>query len=107
MVAGAYVVAKREFAGNWEYMLDEALFTAPPHPAWSGGIDQPGRQVGRSWFAHAHAAAGGDDKTPGNMFVPIDRLLPVLGDLISDGRVAGPGAAVARVSTTSCAGVDS
>src|SRR5262249_56092384 len=36
MVAGAYVVAKREFAGSWEYMLEEALFTAPPHPAWSG-----------------------------------------------------------------------
>ena len=30
MVAGAYVVAKREFAGSWEYLLDEALFTAPP-----------------------------------------------------------------------------
>jgi len=36
MVAGAYVVAKREFAGSWEYMLEDALFTAPPHPAWSG-----------------------------------------------------------------------
>src|ERR1700756_2995296 len=31
-----HVVAKREFAGNWEYLLDEAIFTAPPHPAWSG-----------------------------------------------------------------------
>ena len=93
MVAGAYVVAKREFAGNWEYMLDEALFTAPPHPAWSGAaIDQPGRQV-RSKIGSLIVgdAAGGSDKTPGSMFVPIDRLLPVLGDLISDGRVAGPG----------------
>jgi S1-C subfamily serine protease len=92
MVAGAYVVAKREFAGNWEYMLDEALFTAPPHPAWSGAalINREGKLVGVGSLI-VRDAAGGSDKTPGNMFVPIDRLLPVLGDLISDGRVAGPG----------------
>src|SRR5258707_560776 len=48
MVAGAYVVAKREFAGSWEYLLDEALFTAPPHPAWSGAalISREGKLVG-------------------------------------------------------------
>jgi S1-C subfamily serine protease len=92
MVAGAYVVAKREFAGNWEYMLDEALFTAPPHPAWSGAalINREGKLVGVGSLIVGDAA-GGSDKTPGNMFVPIDRLLPILGDLISDGRVAGPG----------------
>jgi len=92
MVSAAYVVAKREFAGNWEYMLDEALFTAPPHPAWSGAalISREGKLVGVGSLIVGDAA-GGSDKTPGNMFVPIDRLLPVLGDLISDGRVAGPG----------------
>src|SRR5260370_13329527 len=47
MVAGAYVVAKREFAGSWEYMLEEALFTAPPHPACSGPalINREGKLV--------------------------------------------------------------
>jgi S1-C subfamily serine protease len=92
MVTGAYVVAKREFAGNWEYLLDEALFTAPPHPAWSGAalISREGRLVGVGSLIVGDAA-GGSEKTPGNMFVPIDRLSPILGDLISDGRVAGPG----------------
>jgi S1-C subfamily serine protease len=92
MVAGAYIVAKREFAGNWEYMLDEALFTAPPHPAWSGAalINREGKLIGVGSLIVGDAI-GGSDKTPGNMFVPIDRLLPILGDLISDGRVAGPG----------------
>src|SRR3954466_14950024 len=92
MVAGAYVIAKREFAGNWEYMLDEALFTAPPHPAWSGAAltKREDKVVGVGSLIVGDAG-GGSDKTPGNMFVPIDRLLPVLGDLISDGRVAGPG----------------
>ena len=97
MVGPAYVVAKREFAGSWEYLLDEALFTAPPHPAWSGAalINSEGKLVGVGSLIVSDATAG-SDKTPGNMFVPIDRLPPILGDLIADGRVAGPGAAVAR-----------
>src|SRR3954467_11210706 len=91
-VAPVYIVAKREFAGSWEYLLDEALFTSPPHPAWSGAalISREGKLVGVGSLIVGDAA-GGSDKTPGNMFVPIDRLLPILGDLISDGRVAGPG----------------
>jgi serine protease Do len=92
MVGAAYVVAKREFAGNWEYMLDEALFTAPPHPAWSGAalISREGKLVGVGSLIVGDAA-GGSEKTPGNMFVPIDRLPPILGDLIADGHPAGPG----------------
>lgn len=92
MVGPARVAAKREFAGSWEYLLDEAIFTAPPHPAWSGAalINREGKLVGVGSLIVGDAA-GGSDKTPGNMFVPIDRLLPILGDLISDGRVAGPG----------------
>jgi S1-C subfamily serine protease len=92
MVAGAYVVAKREFAGSWEYMLEEALFTAPPHPAWSGAalINREGKLVGVGSLIVSEAVSGGD-KTPGNMFVPIDQLTPILGDLISAGRKTGPG----------------
>jgi serine protease Do len=92
MAGAAYVVGKREFAGSWEYMLDEALFTAPAHPAWSGAalISRAGKLVGVGSLIVADAA-GASGKTPGNMFVPIDRLAPILGDLIADGRVAGPG----------------
>jgi serine protease Do len=92
MVGGAYVVAKREFAGSWEYLLDEALFTAPPHPAWSGAalINREGKLVGVGSLIVGDAAGGGD-KVPGNMFVPIDRLPPILGDLIAAGRTAGAG----------------
>lgn len=92
MVSGAYVVGKREFAGSWEYLLDEALFTAPPHPAWSGAalINREGKLVGVGSLIVGDAARG-SDKAPGNMFVPIDRLSPILGDLISAGRTPGPG----------------
>jgi serine protease Do len=91
MVAGAYVVAKREFAGNWEYLLDEALFTAPPHPAWSGAalISREGKLVGVGSLIVADASGKGAGE-PGNMFVPIDRLPPILADLIAEGRVSGP-----------------
>jgi S1-C subfamily serine protease len=87
MIAPAYVVAKREFAGNWEYLLDEAIFTAPPHPAWSGAalISREGRLIGVGSLIVGDAVGDGDN-TAGNMFVPIDRLPPILGDLIADGR---------------------
>jgi S1-C subfamily serine protease len=89
MVAPALVVAKREFAGSWEYLLEEAIFTAPPHPAWSGAalINREGKLVGVGSLIVGDAAAG----TPGNMFVPIDRLPPIMADLLSEGRVQGPG----------------
>jgi S1-C subfamily serine protease len=90
MVAPARVAAKREFAGSWEYLLDEAIFTAPPHPAWSGAalINREGKLVGVGSLIVGDAGAG--DKAPGNMFVPIDRLPPILGDLVAEGRVSGP-----------------
>lgn len=89
MVAPARVAAKREFAGGWEYLLDEAIFTVPPHPAWSGAalIGRDGRLVGVGSLIVGDA---GGDRTPGNMFVPIDRLQPILGDLVAQGRVSGP-----------------
>jgi S1-C subfamily serine protease len=91
MVAPVHLVAKREFAGSWEYLLDEALFTAPPHPAWSGAalINREGKLVGVGSLIVANATARSDG-TPGNMFVPIDRLSPILADLIAEGRVQDP-----------------
>src|SRR5215472_7131141 len=84
-----HVVAKREFAGNWEYLLDEAIFTAPPHPAWSGAalIGHDGKLVGVGSLIVSDASGKGDG-VKGNMFVPIDRLAPILADLIADGRPA-------------------
>jgi S1-C subfamily serine protease len=90
MVAPVRVVARREFAGGWEYLLDDAIFTAPPHPAWSGAalIDRDGKLVGVGSLIVGDATGKGDG-TAGNMFVPIDRLPPILGDLIANGRAGG------------------
>ncbi|CAG1004763.1 Serine endoprotease DegS [Burkholderiales bacterium] len=86
----ARVVAKNEFAGYWEYLLDEALFTAPLHPAWSGAalLDARGRLVGIGSLFVQQVLDG--ETTRGNMFVPVDLLEPVLPDLLKHGRRAGP-----------------
>jgi S1-C subfamily serine protease len=84
-----HVAAKREFAGNWEYMVEDALFTAPPHPAWSGAalINHEGKLVGVGSLIVGDTSGTGDG-VRGNMFVPIDRLPPILADLISEGHPA-------------------
>jgi S1-C subfamily serine protease len=90
--APAVVVAKREFAGNWEYLLDEAIFTAPPQAAWSGAalLNHEGKLVGVGSLIVGDATGKGDGMT-GNMFVPTDLLPAILADLIVNGRVAGAG----------------
>src|SRR5438132_893582 len=72
--SAAHVVAKREFAGSWEYLLDEAIFTAPPHPAWSGAalISRDGKLIGVGSLIVGDTAGTGE-ATPGNMFVPIEK----------------------------------
>jgi len=91
-VAPAVVVAKREFAGSWEYLLDEAIFTSPPVRDWSGAalISHAGKLVGVGSLVVGDASGRGDG-VAGNMFVPIDMLAPILADLIADGRISGPG----------------
>jgi len=86
----AYVMAKREFAGSWEYLLDEAIFTSPPHPLWSGAalISREGKLAGIGSLMVSDTS-GKADGVPGNMFVPIDLLPPILADLIAGGRPLG------------------
>lgn len=90
-LAPALVASRRPFAGAWEYLLDDAIFTSPPNPDWSGTalIDHSGKLVGVGSLMVDDAS--GRHEGPGNMFVPIDRLPPILADLIADGRVSGPG----------------
>jgi S1-C subfamily serine protease len=84
----AKVIAKREFAGYWEYVLDEALFTAPAHPQWGGAalVGQDGRLLGVGSLLVQESVAG--KAVDGNMFVPIDLLAPILDELLTLGRTA-------------------
>jgi len=105
MVAPAHVAAVREFAGSWEYLLEKAIFTAPPHPAWSGAalINREGKLVGVGSLIVRDTGGKGDGE-PGNMFVPIDGLGPILAELIAEGRVSGPARPWLGVNTEEIAG---
>ena len=86
-----HVVSRRPFSGSWEYMLDSAIFTYPPVADWSGAplIGAKGELLGIGSLIVPDAGAPGT-QSPGNMFVPVDLLKPILEDLIADGRRRGP-----------------
>jgi S1-C subfamily serine protease len=87
----ALVAGRREFAGYWEYLLADAIFTAPAHRNFGGAalIDRQGRLVGIGSLFVGDAAGPGT-ASPGNMFVPIDALKPILAELVSEGRRKQP-----------------
>ncbi len=96
----ARLIAKQEFTGYWEYVLDEAIFTAPAHPFWGGtALIGPGGEligIGSLQIQQASAdpkrkaarqAKGADEA---NMIVPIDLLKPIFNDLITIGQPDRP-----------------
>jgi S1-C subfamily serine protease len=87
----AKIVAKQEFAGYWEYYLDEAIFTSPFHPNWGGTalIGAGGDLLGIGSLQLERTRDGGRAE-PINMMVPIDPLKPVLNDLVKFGRLNRP-----------------
>jgi S1-C subfamily serine protease len=87
----ARVVAKQEFAGRWEYVLDQAVFTAPPHESWSGAslVDQNGRLCGLGSLVIQGFESGGTTSTV-NMFVPIELLTPIVDEICAHGRRSSP-----------------
>ncbi|KQT60772.1 signal protein PDZ [Methylobacterium sp. Leaf456] len=84
------LVGRQEFAGYWEYVLDEALFTAPSHPQWGGTalIGPAGDLVGIGSLQLQQGGQAGARAI--NMVVPIELLPPILSDLESRGRADRP-----------------
>ncbi len=84
------IAAKQEFAGYWEYLLDEAIFTFPAHPNWGGTglISEKGELIGIGSLQLERERAGKAEHV--NMIVPIDLLSPVLDDLRRFGKVNRP-----------------
>jgi S1-C subfamily serine protease len=87
----ARIVAKQEFAGYWEYVLDEAIFAAPAHPNWGGTalIGPAGDLLGIGSLQLQHAVEKGQTQNI-NMMVPIDLLKPIVDDLMKFGRRNAP-----------------
>jgi S1-C subfamily serine protease len=86
------ITAKQEFAGYWEYLLDEAIFTHPAHPNWGGTalISPAGELIGIGSLQLERERAGTGKSEHLNMVVPIDLLKPILDDLRKFGRVNKP-----------------
>jgi len=84
------VIAKHEFAGYWEYLLDEALFTAPAHPQWGGAalLDAQGNLIGTGSLLVEQEVNG--EPRHVNMFVPIDLLNPIFDAMLKTGRSPHP-----------------
>jgi S1-C subfamily serine protease len=87
----ATVVARQEFAGHWEYLLDRAIFTAPAHPFWGGAalISADGRLIGIGSL-HVQHSNGRQLRRDVNMVVPIELLPPILDDMLTYGRPNRP-----------------
>src|SRR5262245_29016774 len=81
----AHIAARQEFAGYWEYVLDEAIFTAPAHPNWGGTamIGPQGELLGIGSLQLEQPSDKGNQHL--NMIVPIDLLKPILDDLLTLG----------------------
>lgn len=88
---GARVISRKEFAGYWEYLLEDAIFTSPPFADYGGAalMDSDGQLLGIGSI-FTRLALPGIGMVPCNMFVPIDLLKPILNDLIATGRSAEP-----------------
>jgi serine protease Do len=85
------VVSRRPFAGSWEYQLASAIYTYPPIEEWSGAplIGGTGELLGIGSLIVPDAGGPGT-QSPGNMFVPVDILRPILEGLLANGRRSGP-----------------
>ena len=83
----AVLVSRRNFAGYWEYLLEDAIFTAPPYPLFGGAalVNEHGGLVGIGSLVVPDAYRG-EQPLPGNVFLPVNRLKSVLGDLLTVGR---------------------
>jgi S1-C subfamily serine protease len=88
----ARVVARQEFAGYWEYVLDRAIFTAPAHPFWGGAalIGADGRLIGIGSLHVQQGNGGRELRRDVNMVVPIELLPPILDDMLTHGRPNRP-----------------
>ena len=86
----ATIVGRREFAGYWEYLLEDALYTAPAHPLWGGTalLDAAGKLVGIGSLLVQQDK--GEEEHRANLFVPIDVIEPLLAELVLTGTRSTP-----------------
>lgn len=98
------VVSRRPFDGDWEYLLERPIFTFPAVNNWSGSalLTEDGQLVGIGSLIVGDAA--GDGRVPGNLFVPVNLLKPIVEALLANGRRSGPAQAWFGIGTEAAHG---
>jgi len=82
----AIVASLRPYAASWEYMLERAIFAAPPIERFGGAplLGADGTLIGIGSLLINDALPG--QALAGNMFVPAELLRPVIGEMVASGR---------------------
>ena len=83
-----FVLSRKTFTAGWEYLLETAIFTFPPVNNWSGAalisVDD-GRLIGVGSLI-VNDAASAQQGIPGNLWVPVNLVKPIMADLLAKGR---------------------
>ncbi|MBN9430068.1 MAG: serine protease [Burkholderiales bacterium] len=85
------VLSRKQFAGSWEYMLERPIFTFPPVNNWSGAalMTAEGKLIGIGSLI-VNDAATSQQGVPGNLFVPVNLIKPILNELLANGKSKAP-----------------
>lgn len=79
-----------EFAGYWEYLLEAAIYTSPPHPQWGGAavFNKKGHIIGIGSLFLQEIFEG--QNLQGNLAIPTSILKSIMGDMLEFGRSSAP-----------------
>ena len=82
-----FVLSRKPFAAGWEYLIERPIYTFPPVNNWSGAalITADGTLVGVGSLI-VNDASPSQKGVPGNLFVPVNLLKPIMADLLANGR---------------------
>jgi len=91
LTSAGFVVSREPYAGYWEYLLERPIVVSPPHPAYGGAalLGPEGELLGVGSLALDNVRVG-DVSLPANLFIPVEELKPILGDLLVNGRSSAP-----------------
>jgi serine protease Do len=86
-----FVLSRKPFSAGWEYLIESPIFTFPPVNNWSGAAlisTDDGRLIAVGSLI-VNDAASGQPGVPGNLWVPVNLLKPIMAELLAKGRREG------------------
>jgi S1-C subfamily serine protease len=86
----AVIFAREQYAGRWEYLLEDTFYTVPLCEHWSGAglLNKEGKLCAIGSLALGLKGPTGDI-VPGNLFIPVDLVTPHLEHMSNHGKKPG------------------